>query len=839
VVILAVLLITLLMVSTVNATDIVANSTLDDSKVQESHKQTLSAESEDIGSTGEKEVMYSDVEKTSNLEFGDNQDTSKTQKTVKTTAKNKNNILSENSPKVVDVYNYTQLLDLFSYPDKPGITQKNLIINLLGNNEDYKITQTLKLRNGHSSISNLTTLTINGNNKIIDGCGEYEFIELGDNDAPLNLTLSNIIIKNCKDSMGGAIYIGDNTYANLTINDCVFENNHAEYAGAINFGGSSLKVINSNFTSNSATIRGGAIYANSNLTLSESNIINNSASDGGAIYIYNSGNNEQNVNITNNIFKDNFVTSNDGWVVHLNNATIIQNNLFVNNTDNNRDMLFNMLGKLVNNNTYIDNYLEDSWKDIKQPIIMFVNQETTLDLLKLRDVYNDTIVNGTIYCYLGGLEKAFASFNVNDGSVKLKFDESKLKLGLNNIKLKYISLSKHYQNLNGTLQINLMSKTVTINVTKVWDDNNNPNRPNSVTIVLGNDVGVVDTISLSSNNNWAYSFTNLPKYKTDGNLINYNVDEPNVPEGYTKSILNNDNVFTITNTNKPEMVDYTVNIIWEGKGSRPNTLKLQLYANGQAQGKQVNLKTDTNTKYVFENLPKYNNGELIKYTANLVEMPKGYKESTNESQYGILIKLKKSKNKNTLKWAWKLVKISYKHQNTHANKKIKYTKGNKKIKGLIKSFKTNYKSVKHAKYKHKSYKYNNNYKKAVTYKYRLYIYLYSEFMNGSMSYNDFEAILKVNNIKITKSNWKNGVIIVDYDDISDVPDIITLHDKKGRVPNSSSKVNKTKAKNSDNVVDSSEIASSKTKDTKSKLDNTKSNNAKGVVDSGEVEVDTE
>lgn len=837
------LLITLLMVSTVNATDIVANSTLDDSRVQESHKQTLSVESEDISPTNE-EVMCSDIEKTSNLEFGDNQDTLKMQKTVKTTAKNKNNILSENSPKVVEVYNYTQLLDLFSNYDKPGITEENLIINLLGNNEDYKITQTINLRNGYSRSSylKLTTLTVNGNNKIIDGCGEYEFIQLNDNDAPLNLTLNNLIIKNCKDSIGGAIYIGDNTYANLTINDCVFENNHADYGGAIDFGGSSLKVINSNFTSNSANY-GGAIFAKSNLTLFGLNIINNSANrDGGAIYIDTSGNSEQNVNITNNIFKDNFVTSNDGWVVHLNEATIIQNNLFVNNTDNNRDMLFNILGKLVNNNTYIDNYLEDSWKDIKQPIIIFVNQETTLDLLKLRDVYNDTIVNGTIYCYLEGLEKAFASFNVNDGSVKLKFDESKLKLGLNNIKLKYISLSKHYQNLNGTLQINLMSKTLTINVTKVWDDNNNPNRPNSVTIVLSNDMAVVDTISLSSNNNWTYSFANLPKYKTDGSLIKYNVDEPNVPEGYTKSISNNDNVFTITNTNnKLEIVDYTVNIIWEGKGSHPNTLKLQLYANGQAHGKQVNLKTDTNTKYVFENLPKYNNGELIKYTANLVEIPKGYKESTNESQYGILIKLKKSENKNTLKWAWKLVKILYKHQNTHTNKKVKYTKGNKKIKGLIKSLKTNYKSVKHAKYKHnqKSYKYNTNYKKSVTYKYRLYIYLYSEFMNGSMSYDDFEAILKVNNIKITKSDWKNGVIIVDYDDISDVPDIITLHDKKGRVPNSSSKVNKTKAKNSDNVVDSSEIVSSKTKDTKSKLDNTKSNNAKGVVDSGEVEVDTE
>ena len=250
------LLVTLLTVSTVNATDIMANGTLDDSKVQETSKQTSTIYSEDINSNKE---LTNDFEKTNSPKYDEISDTTKKQGTVNTLkTTNEDNVLSKN-PTTKDVYNYAELLDLFSGQDKPGIKEENLIINLLGDNV-YKINQTIDLRNGYSTVSSLKTLTINGNNKIIDGCGEYGFIMLKDSDSPLNLTLNNIIIKNCKSSIGSAIYIGKNAYANLTINNSVFENNHAKYAGAINFEGSSLKIINSNFTSNSANYNGGAIY---------------------------------------------------------------------------------------------------------------------------------------------------------------------------------------------------------------------------------------------------------------------------------------------------------------------------------------------------------------------------------------------------------------------------------------------------------------------------------------------------------------------------------------------------------------------------------------------------
>ena len=112
---------------------------------------------------------------------------------------------------------------------------------------------------------------------------------------------------------------------------------------------------------------------------------------------------------------------------------------------------------------------------------------------------------------------------------------------------------------------------------------------------------------------------------------------------------------------------------------------------------------------------------------------------------------------------------------------------------------------------------DNKYKTVITYKYRLVIYLYSKYMSGNMSYDDFVAILKANGINVVKGNWKDGKIIVEYDDLDDVPEEITLHNKKGDVPDSSSKVNKSKAKDNFDVIDSSEEVTEK------------------VVDSGEVD----
>ncbi len=83
-----------------------------------------------------------------------------------------------------------------------------------------------------------------------------------------------------------------------------------------------------------------------------------------------------------------------------------------------------------------------------------------------------------------------------------------------------------------------------ISVTKVWDDNKSASRPSSVQVQLKADgVNVGDPVTLSSANNWTYTWRELesgPKYT---------VSEVSVPSGYTVRVISNSGgSFTIRNT---------------------------------------------------------------------------------------------------------------------------------------------------------------------------------------------------------------------------------------------------------------------------------------------------
>jgi uncharacterized repeat protein (TIGR01451 family) len=74
----------------------------------------------------------------------------------------------------------------------------------------------------------------------------------------------------------------------------------------------------------------------------------------------------------------------------------------------------------------------------------------------------------------------------------------------------------------------------------MWNDNNNEYglRPASITVQLYADgIAVGESVELSVNNSWSYTWTNLQKY-SDGmsELIKYTVDEDEVPEYYEKNI---------------------------------------------------------------------------------------------------------------------------------------------------------------------------------------------------------------------------------------------------------------------------------------------------------------
>lgn len=88
-----------------------------------------------------------------------------------------------------------------------------------------------------------------------------------------------------------------------------------------------------------------------------------------------------------------------------------------------------------------------------------------------------------------------------------------------------------------TLQIGVLS------VKKVWNDTGDTNRPVSITVSLMRDEQVVDTVTLSKENNWEHKWYNLPMSD------DYSVKEE-VPDGYTVTYERNGYAFTITNSDK-------------------------------------------------------------------------------------------------------------------------------------------------------------------------------------------------------------------------------------------------------------------------------------------------
>ena len=179
----------------------------------------------------------------------------------------------------------------------------------------------------------------------------------------------------------------------------------------------------------------------------------------------------------------------------------------------------------------------------------------------------------------------------------------------------------------------------TYSVEKVWNDNNNQDgkRPTSIQVQLkANGSNKGEVITLSSNNNWKNTWTNLPKYE-NGKEIKYTVEEV-VPEGYTASYnTETEGKTIITNTYETEKTTYSVEKVWNDNndqdGKRPSDVQVQLKANGHNFGDLAKLNAENNWKNTWTDLPKYENGKEITYSVEEV-VPEGYIASYNTETTG-------------------------------------------------------------------------------------------------------------------------------------------------------------------------------------------------------------
>ena len=281
---------------------------------------------------------------------------------------------------------------------------------------------------------------------------------------------ANIIInnsnfnKNKASDRGAFLHIEDPTYrrsSKVNIDYCNFTENVGQRGTVIYYNEyGDLNISNSNFEYNNATSMHNIYSANNNLSIKYSNFTKNNAYTSGAVLYYSS---RASAILDHNIFESNWVnsTSQNNYVFMLYENMKIVNNIFINNTDNTRDMLFNKLVKEIHDNVYINNYLNDTM-DVMD---MIISEDLSKDInIDLRDVYNDTIRNGTLKVFISGIEGEYASINVADGVATLNIPYSDLPSNENTITLKYITLEKHYQNITQTFTLNkaMISSNITV-----------------------------------------------------------------------------------------------------------------------------------------------------------------------------------------------------------------------------------------------------------------------------------------------------------------------------------------------------------------------------------------
>ncbi len=172
-------------------------------------------------------------------------------------------------------------------------------------------------------------------------------------------------------------------------------------------------------------------------------------------------------------------------------------------------------------------------------------------------------------------------------------------------------------------------ETVTVSVSKVWDDANDQDgkRPDTLVLSLYADGTKQADASLSTANGWAASWHDLPAFDS-GKTIEYEVREDAVPVGYSlTSVMNDDNVWTFTDTHTPETVTISVSKVWDDAndqdGKRPGTLVLSLYADGTKQA-DASLSAANGWASSWHDLPAFDSGKAIEYEVREDAVPDGY-----------------------------------------------------------------------------------------------------------------------------------------------------------------------------------------------------------------------
>lgn len=196
-------------------------------------------------------------------------------------------------------------------------------------------------------------------------------------------------------------------------------------------------------------------------------------------------------------------------------------------------------------------------------------------------------------------------------------------------------------------------ETVNVDVTKIWTDGENQdgNRPDSISVILTGSDGKRYTTTITAANNWKHTFMKLPKFFNEGTQIEYTLTEDTM-SGYSDVVeKRSDYVFVLTNKYSPATVDVTIVKKWDDDndrdGMRPESVDIVL--NG-SDGKLYTgtLSTENGYTCVFQSVPKYHDGgTLINYTIAEEKIP-GYTTTIAKDASGYKFTLTNAKTIDTV-----------------------------------------------------------------------------------------------------------------------------------------------------------------------------------------------
>ncbi|MCF0136556.1 MAG: Cna B-type domain-containing protein, partial [Lachnospiraceae bacterium] len=177
-----------------------------------------------------------------------------------------------------------------------------------------------------------------------------------------------------------------------------------------------------------------------------------------------------------------------------------------------------------------------------------------------------------------------------------------------------------YENSDDLVIVNRY-ETVDIEGTKVWNDDADRDgiRPESITIRLYADGEEIDSVEVTEQDDWSFSFTDLIRYSDNGvTPIVYTISEDEV-EGYTTLITGNAAAgFTVTNTHDIDTIEVKGIKVWDdannGNLTRPESISINLLADG-VKVASITVTQADNWTFSFTDLPRCSaDGKAIVYT---------------------------------------------------------------------------------------------------------------------------------------------------------------------------------------------------------------------------------